>query len=124
MHRVTKILAPLTLVASFGVTAVVGSLGASPAHAQPARPSCTGESHGMTQEYEFNGTGFSAGRTYVVGITPPNAPTFYGVANADSTGGWGEYWLPDQTGTYTANVYTYWQGTLGKWMTRCSLTVG
>jgi hypothetical protein len=102
--------------------AVVG-FSATQAHAQPARPSCSVESHGMTQDYEIYGSNFQPGKTYVVGITPPGAPTFYGVPTADSTGGWGQYWLPEQAGTYTANVYTYQSGTVGKWITACSTVV-
>jgi hypothetical protein len=129
VHKNRKRIAALAIAisSSFAFTVLnfgAGAANAQPKHAATSGPACSGVGNGMSHDYEITGTNFTAGRVYVIAITPPNAPTFYAPTPADSTGSWGEYWLPDSTGTYTAKVFTYASGTLGQFVTSCgSLTV-
>jgi hypothetical protein len=96
---------------------------AAPVKSASYAAGCTGIGNGMSQDYVFTGSGYKAGDTYVVGITTPGGNTFFGVPTADSTGTWTESWLPTSTGYYTANVYTYKSGIMGRWASECGLTV-
>jgi hypothetical protein len=108
---------------AFIAAALTNGPGIALAGATHNGPACTGTGNGLSQDFVFNGTGFQAGKNYVVAITPPNGATWYAVATADKTGSFGEYWLPETTGYYDANVFTYQSGTVGHWMTECGLTV-